>query len=176
VAQSVGADYLGPFTFNAARSLIAFFALLLASALFRALRRRRAEYRPPSDPAAYRRELLLGGALSGIALTMATNLQQKGIETTTAGKAGFITALYIVIVPVLGLFLNKRVTWTVWLGVAIAVFGLYFLCIQDGFLHCARGMRYILLLFGLLFCPDSVYRPLSCSGWTAWSSPACSSW
>jgi Predicted permease, DMT superfamily len=66
-------------------------------------------------------------------LTLAANLQQKGMETTASGKAGFITALYIVIVPILGIFFKKRASWTVWISVGLAVAGLYLLCIQDGF-------------------------------------------
>lgn len=143
VAQSVGADYLQMFTFNAARSAIAFVTLLPVCLIFRALRRRRTpapERRGPS----YRRTLFLGGTLCGLALTAATNLQQKGIETTASGKAGFITALYIVIVPVLGLFLSRRVSWTVWVSVGIAVCGLYFLCIRQGF-SIAPGDFYLFL-------------------------------
>lgn len=143
VAQSMGADYMGPFAFNAFRALIAFLSLLLAGILFRKLRREPAEQSPQKNPHYYR-DLAVGGLLCGLALTAATNLQQKGIETTTSGKAGFITALYIVIVPILGIFLKKRVSWTVWFSVAIAVCGLYFLCIREGF-SVAKGDFYIFL-------------------------------
>lgn len=143
VAQSMGADYVPAFTFNAARAAIAALALLGVSLLFRRLRRRD---RPDGDAEvpASRRDLLVGGISCGTVLTVATNLQQLGIETTAAGKAGFITALYIVIVPLLGLFLHKKAPLTVWAGVAVAVVGLYFLCIQDGF-SIARGDFYVLL-------------------------------
>ena len=64
---------------------------------------------------------------------MASYFQQKGLETTTAGKSGFITALYIVIVPIAGVFLKKKAPRTVWLSVVLAVAGLYCLCITEGF-------------------------------------------
>lgn len=148
VAQSVGADYVEPFTFNAARSAVAFVFLLALCVIFRARRKRdfgaQAEPRPKS-----RRDLLLGGACCGAALTLGTNLQQKGLETTTSGKAGFITALYIVIVPILGVFLKKRVGKTVWAGVALAVAGLYFLCIREGF--SISGGDFFIFLCSLCF-------------------------
>jgi drug/metabolite transporter (DMT)-like permease len=143
VAQSMGAEHVEAFTYNAARSLVGFLALLVLCAI---LRRRQknapaaAEKRGP----AYRKTLLLGGLCCGTAMTVAANLQQKGLETTTAGKAGFITALYIVIVPIIGLFLKKRVSPTVWVGVALAVVGLYLLCIQED-LTISQGDFYILL-------------------------------
>ena len=92
VAQSVGADYVQPFTFNAARAAIAFVFLLVLCAVLRMRRRRdfAGEARPRPHA---RRDLMLGGLCCGAALTVATNLQQKGLETTTSGKAGFITAL-----------------------------------------------------------------------------------
>ncbi len=143
VTQSMGAMYVGPFTVNAVRSVIAvvFLAFLV---LF--LRKRRGETWAMSlekNPH-YLRDLLMGGVCCGAALTIATNLQQKGIETTTSGKAGFLTAMYIVIVPLFGLAMKKRVSRSVWLGVAVAVAGLYFLCIQQDF-TVATGDFYILL-------------------------------
>ncbi|MDE6830986.1 MAG: DMT family transporter, partial [Lachnospiraceae bacterium] len=80
-----------------------------------------------------RKELVLGGIACGVLLFGASSLQQLGIQYTTAGKAGFITACYIVIVPVLGVFLGKRIGWKVWLAVATALVGLYFLCITEKF-------------------------------------------
>ena len=132
VAQSVSTDFVQPFTFNAARFSVAFAFTLGLAALLRARRKRdfgeQAKPRPH-----YRRELLLSGLCCGAALTLGTNLQQKGLETTTSGKAGFITALYIVIVPILGIFLKKKVGKEIWVSVALAVVGLYFLCIREGF-------------------------------------------
>ena len=142
VAQSVGADYVGPFTFNAARSAIAAVFLLILCAAFRA-RRKKDFYAQAKPRPHYRRDLLVGGLCCGVALTLGSNLQQKGLETTTSGKAGFITALYIVIVPILGIFLKKRVGKAVWVGVALAVV-VYCLCVQEDF-SISKGDFYIFL-------------------------------
>ncbi|MDO4315768.1 MAG: DMT family transporter [Oscillospiraceae bacterium] len=141
VAQSVGADYVEPFTFNTARAAVAFLFLLVLCGVFRVLRK--------NDPGAKagpasRRDLAAGGICCGVALTVAANLQQKGLETTTSGKAGFITALYIVIVPILGIFLKKKAPKTIWISVALAVAGLYCLCITEEF-TITSGDFYILL-------------------------------
>ena len=127
VAQSVGMDYVGPFTFTCARSLIAGVVLLPLLAL----RRRRR----PGQPAASgdRRALWLGGLCCGLFLALASSFQQFGIQFTTVGKAGFITAFYIVLVPVLGLLWGRRCSLAVWIGVAMALAGLYLLCITEGF-------------------------------------------
>lgn len=140
VAQSVGADYMGPFTFNGLRAVIAFFFLLVLCALRRSMRR---NVQTETAPAS-RRDLALGGLCCGSALAIASFFQQKGIETTTSGKAGFITALYIVLVPIMGLFLHKRVPKTVWGSVVLAVAGLYCLCITENF-SIISGDFYILL-------------------------------
>ena len=113
VAQSVAAEYMGPFTFNTARAVIAFFFLLGLCGL-RASRRRRRGESPAS--AGSRRDLVLGGLCCGAALAVASFFQQKGLETTTPGKAGFITALYIVLVPLAGLVLGRKVPRALWLG------------------------------------------------------------
>lgn len=141
VAQSVGADYVEPFTFNAARSAVAFLFLLALCGVFRAVRRRdpKAETAPGS-----RKELVIGGVCCGLAMTVASNLQQKGLETTTSGKAGFITALYIVIVPIAGIFLGKKAPKVIWVSVVLAVAGLYCLCITEDF-TITGGDFYILL-------------------------------
>lgn len=128
VAQSVGMDYIGPFTFNAIRSLIGGLALIPCIWL---MNRGKPKEESPSPKS--RRNLWIGGACCGVALAVASSLQQMGIQYTTVGKAGFITALYIVIVPLLGLFLKKRVSVLVWAAVALAVAGMYLLCMTDGF-------------------------------------------
>ena len=129
VAQSVAADVVPPFTFTAARAAVAVIFLLALSLGLRAYRRYKG--RESGGGAVYWRNLLLGGLCCGLCMAIATNLQQKGLETTAAGKAGFITALYIVIVPLFGIFLHKKVGKMVWLSVAIAVIGLYFLCLNE---------------------------------------------
>ena len=141
VAQSVGAEYMGPFTFNTARAVIAFFFLLGLCGL-RALWRRSRGEAPAS--AGSRRDLILGGLCCGAALSVASFFQQKGLETTTPGKAGFITALYIVLVPLAGLALGKKVPRALWLGVALAVAGLYCLCVTEE-LTITGGDLYVLV-------------------------------
>ena len=140
VAQSVGAEYMGPFTFNAARAAIAFVFLLGLCGARRACRRRSGE---AAAPAASRRDLAVGGLACGTALAVASCFQQKGLETTTSGKAGFITALYIVLVPLAGLLLGKKAPRAVWLGVVLAVAGLYCLCVHEEFL-VTGGDLYVL--------------------------------
>ncbi|WP_353733901.1 DMT family transporter [Oscillibacter sp.] len=107
VAQSVAADHVGPFTFTAARSAVAFVFLLVLCLVFRCLRRRDFQEEAQARPGSWR-DLAIGGICCGVVLTMGTNLQQMGLETTTSGKAGFITALYIVIVPIAGFSSGKR--------------------------------------------------------------------
>lgn len=129
-AQSVGMDYLGPFTFNSIRSVMG--GIVLLPVIF-ILKRQDRKSGKTKTPAGSRKTLIIGGICCGAALAVASSLQQIGIMYTTAGKAGFITALYILIVPILGLFLGKRAGVKVWIGVGLAVVGMYFLCITDGF-------------------------------------------
>ena len=127
VAQSVGMDYIGPFTFNAIRSMIGGLALIPCIFLMN-------RGKPKEEPSPKNRKALwIGGACCGVALAVASSLQQVGIQYTSVGKAGFITALYIVIVPLLGLFFKKRPSVLVWAAVAIAVAGMYLLCMTNGF-------------------------------------------
>ena len=126
VAQSVGMDYLEPFTFNGVRSLIGGAALLPCIWILQKLNGR-------SKDTGTKKDLLTGGLACGVLLFAASSLQQIGIKYTTAGKAGFITAFYIVIVPVLGIFLHKKIKWKVWMAVLLALVGLYFLCITESF-------------------------------------------
>lgn len=130
VAQSVGTDYVGPFTFNCARSLVGGVVLIPCIWL---LGRTAPSEKRESQKTEDKRGLLTGGILCGILLCLASNFQQMGIAYTTVGKAGFITAFYIIIVPILGLFLKKKCAPTVWVGVVLALAGLYFLCITEEF-------------------------------------------
>lgn len=132
VAQSVAMDSLGTFTFNAARSFVAGFALLPVVYFMARARKKRNEPAPESAPGGMR-QLVLGGILCGVILTVASALQQLGIEYgINVGKAGFLTALYIIIVPILGIFLKKRAHYTIWISVVLALFGMYLLCIKEG--------------------------------------------
>ena len=114
VAQSAGMDYVGPFTFNAVRSIIGGFVLI--PCIFILNRGKPARESTPQS----QRDLLVGGVCCGIFLAVASTFQQFGIQYTSVGKAGFITALYILLVPQLGLLFGKRPGWRVWLAVGIA--------------------------------------------------------
>lgn len=141
VAQSVGMDYVGPYTFIAARNVIALLVLLPWMAFRdRSSRKRGGSGAQKSD----RRSLLTGGVCCGICLFAASVLQQYGMKYTTVGKAGFITAMYIVLVPVFGIFLKKKTGVKVWLAVAVALAGLYLLCMTTGDFYLQKGDIYIL--------------------------------
>lgn len=134
VAQKSGMDYVGPFAFNGVRTFLG--ALMLVPVIMildrvngEAERRKKLS---EAERKAERKLLAIGGILCGICLFTASSLQQIGMLYTTAGKAGFITALYVVLVPIVGLFIGKRVRKLVWACVAIAAAGLYLLCMPAG--------------------------------------------
>ena len=130
VAQSVGSGYVGPYTFLAARSWLAC-AFLIVLVL---LRRGKARKADPGVPFWINgRMLLRGGAFCGIALFAASAAQQVGIGTTSTAKAGFLTALYVVLVPVFGLFFKRKVSVPTWIAVVLSVAALYLLCIKGDF-------------------------------------------
>lgn len=130
VAQSVGMDYLGPCAFTATRNFIGCVALLPVIAL--ASRMRSGAQPEEAAPAPGKKALFGWGAACGLLLGGATLLQQAGMQTASAGKAGFLTALYIVIVPVLGIFLGRRPGLKVWMGVVLALVGAYLLSVKGG--------------------------------------------
>lgn len=127
VAQSVGMDYIGPFTFNCVRSIIG--GLVLIPLVVILGKKNRAE-KTAEEAKEYKKNTVIGGICCGICLCVASNFQQFGIMHTTVGKAGFITALYIIIVPILGIFMKKRVAPIVWVSSVIAVIGFYLLSIS----------------------------------------------
>ena len=131
VAQSIGMEYVGAFTFNSVRSLIGAAVLLPVIWLFN--RNRSDSVQTAEEKKASSKILITGGICCGILLCLATNFQQFGIKYTTVGKAGFITACYIVIVPILGIFLKKKCSPFIWAAVLLALCGLYLRCIKDGF-------------------------------------------
>ena len=137
-AQRIAGQYIGAFTFNAVRFLIGT-ATLLPVILVSVRRNRRMG--KPVDLGG--RKLIVGGTLCGLALFFAGNLQQFGIERTTAGKAGFITALYIVLVPIFSIPLKKRPGLATWVGTAVALVGMYLLCMKEGF-TVSTGDLYVL--------------------------------
>lgn len=141
VAQRTAMDHIGPMAFIAVR-----FAVGALTVLPLALRFRPAYFAPatPTGP----RFLLYGGILAGLVLFGGASLQQIGLQYTTAGKAGFITCLYVVIVPLIGLFLGHRCGLFVWIGAILAVIGLYLLSVTETF-TMARGD--LLVLSSALF-------------------------
>ncbi len=141
VAQSVGMDYVGPFTFNAVRSIIGGFVLIPCIFLLNKISGNEKEKseKKKSEKSA----LLTGGICCGLVLCVASNFQQIGIKYTTVGKAGFITACYIILVPILGIFIGKKTGKMIWLSVVLAVIGLYLLC-MSGSLSFGKGDSFVL--------------------------------
>ncbi len=132
VSQDLCADYIDAFTFNSLRSFIAFFVLLIIIAIFNKFSP--SPVRTAEEKKVDRKNLLLGGLGCGTALAIASNFQQAGIAAgVDAGKAGFITALYVVLVPLCGIFFKRKVTLPVWVAVVLSVTGLYLLCITGEF-------------------------------------------
>ena len=145
VAQSTGGDAVGPFTFNFIRNLIGA-AILIPVILILD----RAGYGIKPVTKADKKQLYLFGSLIGIVLFLATNLQQMGITYgRSAGKAGFITACYLILVPVIGIFLGKKTGIKIWFAVVLAMTGIYFLSVNG-----PEGIAWpdiLLLLSALLF-------------------------
>ncbi|WP_446898552.1 DMT family transporter [Clostridium sp. LBM24168] len=122
VAQRVGMQFVGPFTFNGVRFALGSVSLLPIMIFFKIKNNRvDSELR-----------VIWAGTLSGIFLFLASSFQQVGLQGTTAGKAAFITGLYIVIVPILSVFLRRRIDINSWIGAFLAVIGLYLLCVESG--------------------------------------------
>ena len=133
ISQSKGMEAMQPLTFNGIRSLLGGVVVLPVMLLRLKVRKRENADKNIKSTGINRKITLTGGLLCGIFYTVASNLQQYGIMTTTVGKAGFITTLYIIFVPVLGIFLRKKVPSIVWLGAAIAAAGMYLLCMTESF-------------------------------------------
>lgn len=149
VAQSVGMDYVGPLTFNSVRSIIGALFLIPCIVFLDKLKEKEnktAEADIQTTPQD-KKTLIIGGLCCGMALAAASTLQQYGIAQTTVGKAGFITALYIVIVPILGIFLKKKPRLIVWISVVLALAGLYFLCMTDSLSFSTGDMLVLLCAF-----------------------------
>ena len=146
VAQRVGMDHVGPFTFNGIRMLLAWLVMIPVTALMEHKNKNTPGYTAP-DP----KDQRLSGVICGALLFIATSLQQMGLVSTTAGKAGFITALYVVLVPVAAWFLfRKNPGKVIWLGVLIAVGALWLLCMPaDGGFVLQSGD---LLVLGCAVC------------------------
>ena len=127
VSQSKGGDAVGPYSFNSIRSFVGSLVLVPAMLVLDKFNLTKGKPKSKND----KKNLIIGGISCGIVLTLATNLQQLGITFgTPAGKAGFLTACYIVMVPILGIFLKKKCGINVWISVGITVGGLYLLCMN----------------------------------------------
>ena len=156
VAQRVGMDHLGPFSFNGIRMLLAGIVLIPVAAFID--RKKEPGVRP--DPKDQRK----AGLLCGVLLFVASSLQQMGLVTTSAGKAGFITALYVVLVPVAAwLLFRKNPGRVIWLGVVLAVFALWLLCMPAGGGFALQGGDLLVLgcavaFTGQILCVD-YYAP-----------------
>lgn len=146
VAQSVGMEYIGPFTFNAIRCVLGGMVLIPVILVLKKKKEIGAENQEKED----KKTLWMGGIACGVILCIASNLQQFGIMEASVGKSGFFTALYIVMIPVIGIFIGKRPEIKLWFCVALAVVGMYLLCMKDGSFTIERA-DVMLLLCALAF-------------------------
>ena len=163
VFQRTGMESIEPITFNAARMALAAVAVGAVSVVTAPAEKKRFAGERITGPGeeqhrAYNRNTLIGGICCGTFLAAASIFQQMGIVYTTAGKAGFITAMYMLLVPVIGtVFFHKRNSWIVWLAVLIGVAGMYLLCMTEGF-RLTRGDTLVcicaLLFSGHILCCD----------------------
>ena len=158
VFQRVGMEDIEPITFNAARMALAAAAVGAVSAVPTQSERNKLAAMSVRDREAYRTNTVIGGICCGTFLAAASIFQQMGIVYTTAGKAGFITAMYMLLVPVINfVFFRKRNSWIVWLAVLIGVAGMYLLCMTES-LRLSRGDALIcicaVLFSGHILCCD----------------------
>lgn len=175
VAQRAGMEYIGPFTFNGIRCILGALVLVPVILLLDAKRKKKNLLEgiaaiTEEERRAERKTLLAGGLSCGAVLFVASSLQQIGMVYTTAGKGGFITALYIVLVPILGLFIGRKVRPILWFCVVLGTFGLYMLCIKEDFsigygdllvLLCAFGFAVHILVIDY-FSPKADGVKMSC--------------
>ena len=166
VAQDEGAAIVEPYTYQAVRTLLGALALLAVCGVRILVQKKRGTYRP--TPPAERKNLLLGGTVCGLLLCLATVLQQFGIanNVTSPGKDAFITAFYIVFVPVLSLFLGKRAPWHIYPCVAVALGGLWLLCMGGSTLSVG-DMQLILcsMVFAVHILAAGHFAPITDGLW-----------
>ena len=157
VAQSVGMEHLGPFSFGMARFFLGSI-VLLPLVVFRRRQNRKKGIKPAGKKITW-----MAGICCGLALGVATSFQQMGLKYTTVGKAGFITTLYIIIVPILGVFLKKKVRGRVWICAGIAAVGMYLLCMSES-LHIGKGDLLVFvcaILFSIHILVIDYFSPLA---------------
>lgn len=165
VAQSVGADHMGPYSFLAGRSWLACVFLLGLMAVLR----KAGKTNSAAEPGFWqnRKVLVKGGICCGIALFAASAAQQMGIGTTSTAKAGFMTALYVVLVPVFGVFFGRRPGVKLWCCVAASVVGLYLLCLAGHDSLALTGGEWQLLGCAFLFATQILLVDHFSPSWTA---------
>lgn len=129
VAQSVGMEYVGPFTFQCVRSVLAWVFLVVVLVIRNLWNQTRGNR--PVRTKEYRKKLITGGICCGAALCVASSLQQIGIQYTSVGNAGFITSMYIIFVPVFSIFLRKKVPAKIWACIVVAAVGIYLLSVSE---------------------------------------------
>lgn len=150
VAQSIGMDHVTPFTYTFFRTFIG--AIVLLPVIYWLHQRKRSDQKQSERPAPHyqRKDLIIGSICCGICLVGGESFQQFGLVTTDAGKAGFITSLYIVFVPIFGLFLGKKLNRFIILGVLLSLFGFYLLCIKQSF--TIEHGDFLILICAVVFC------------------------
>lgn len=160
VAQSDAMEHIDPFTFNFIRFIIGAFVLLPFIPELRKKRNKTILHSPPT--AKSKAWIIIGCMLCGTALFIAANLQQFGIAIgDSVGKAGFITSLYIILVPIIGVLFKKRASLRVFISAAIALVGMYFLCIHDEFRLASSDILYVVcaFFFAIHIILISIYAP-----------------
>ena len=143
VAQRAGMEFLGPFTFNTARFTIGSLSLIPLLLLNQKRKFKKEKFLPLKD-----RKLLVAGLAAGTALFLGAAFQQGGLVYTDAGKAGFITGFYVILVPILGLFISQKTSFLTWLGATVAIVGLFLLSVNE---TLEVNIGDILVLIGAFF-------------------------
>ena len=134
VSQSVSMEHIEPNTFNGIRTLLGCVSLLPVIAVLDMSKKKKGEFVPGN-----KKTLITGGIVCGILLCVASTIQTYGLKYTTAGKAGFITAMYMIMVPIISIFLGKKIRPSMALSVVVAMLGMYFLCIKKGSFVIEKG-------------------------------------
>lgn len=143
VAQRAGMEFLGPFTFNTARFALGSLSLIPLLLINQKRKFEKEKFIPLND-----KKLLYGGLSAGTVLFLGATFQQGGLVYTDAGKAGFITGFYVILVPILGLFIKQKTSLLTWLGAVVAIVGLYFLSVNETF---DINIGDVLVLIGAFF-------------------------
>lgn len=158
VSQQAGMDFMGPLTFNGTRNIIGSAVLVPVILMIRG-RVPKAERKPLPV-----KTTIIGGLACGAALTVASTLQQYGLTMTTVGKGGFITTLYIILTPILGIFIGRKVPKIVWLCAVIAVGGMFLLCVSGESMSISAGDLLVLgsaLVFAVHILVIDHFSPLT---------------